>query len=39
MLRVAGLSGGLGVESGRAKWGTGLNNSGKIFFKKKYPGL
>ena len=39
MLRVAGLSGGLGVESGRAKWGTGLNNRGKKKFKKKYPEL
>ena len=32
MLRVAGLSGGLGVESDRAKWGTGLNNRGKKKF-------
>ena len=30
---------GLGVESGRAKWGTELNNKGKKKFKKKYPGL
>ena len=32
VLRVAELSGGLGVESGRAKWGTGLNNRGKKKF-------
>ena len=29
---------GLGVESGRAKWGTGLNNRGKKNFKKNTPG-
>ena len=39
MLRVAGLSGGLGFESGRAKWGIGLNNRGKKKNFKKYPGL
>ena len=36
--RVAGPLG-AGCESGRAKWGTGLNNRGKKKFKKKYPGL
>ena len=44
VLRVAGLSGGgvgggLGVESGRAKWGTELNNRGKKKKILKYPGL